>query len=442
MLACAALIASPVVAVLPVASASARADSAPTVPPDAASAADESAALEIAEAYGHAVSVDSETTPTSIVSAQSDGSFQLVSDSLPVRVQDSGRWLPVDTALSPDAGWLAPAVAAAPVKFSAGGTQTLAQVEAPGGSWISESWPYGQLPAPDVSGSAATYPDVLPGVDLRLTATPAGMSEVLVVKSAQAAANPQLQDLQLTIDGASSLAAGSADSTIAKAPDGTSAVSASPLWWDSTQAGSGPVGPGGDGGLKPVKDSVSGDTVSLDLSGLTASDVKFPAYVDPDWTTAGSPFWFTDAAYPTQSYLNGQYSTGTQSVGAATDSTGSYRSDAFWQMSLSGVAGSTVSEAVFNTTQEYASTCSPTAIDVRAYGPKTAGFTWNQEQSYGSSAWGAVLQSQNPNYGCPGVAAHTVGWAVTSAVATAVTNGASSIQLGLTAHDELVKLSV
>lgn len=430
---CVALVASLSVTVLP--APSAHADSSSSAPADAPSAPDESTALQIAQRYGHAVSVDPETTDTSIVSAQPDGSFQLEADSLPVRVQQSGRWVPVDTSLSVDAGWLAPAAAAAPVKFSDGGSQTLAQVEAPGGSWISESWPYGELPQPTVSGSSATYPDVLPGVDLRLAATASGMSEVLVVKSKDALSDPQLPDLQLAIHGASSVSAGAQDSTVAKAPDGTSAVSASPQWWDSAHAGSGPAGPGGDAGLKPVDDSISGGTVSLNLAPLSAPGVTFPAYVDPDWTTTGSPFWFTDAAYPDQSYLNGQYSSGTQSVGAATDSTGSYRSDAFWQMSLSAVAGATVSEAVFNTTQVYAGTCSPTAIDIHAYGEKTAGFTWNQEQSYGASAWGGVLQSQNPNYGCPGVASHTVGWTVTSAVAPAVARGAGSIQLGLTADD-------
>ena len=34
------------------------------------------------------------------------------------------------------------------------------------------------------------YAEVLPGVDLRLTATTEGYREVLVVKSAEAAANP------------------------------------------------------------------------------------------------------------------------------------------------------------------------------------------------------------------------------------------------------------
>jgi hypothetical protein len=312
----------------------------------------------------------------------------------------------------------------------------MAQVQTSTGSWVSESWPYGDLPVPTLSGSSALYADVLPDVDLQLTATPAGMAEVLVVKSAQAAADPRLQTVKLTVAGQSSLSEDAQDSTVAKVADGSAVVSASPQWWDSRNAGSSTRGPGGVGGLQPVDDSLSGSAITMDLSALSDPDVVFPAYVDPDWTPTGSPYWFTDAAYPNQSYLNGQYSTGTQSVGGASDSSHTYHSDAFWQFSLTGVpSGAKVMTANLSTTQEYSATCSPSAIEVRAYGPETAGFTWSQEQSYGSGKWGAVLATTNYNYGCSGVAAHSVGWTVTSAVASAVTSKASSIQLGISAVD-------
>lgn len=45
-------------------------------------------------------------------------------------------------------------------------------------------------------GDTATYRDVLPGVDLRVTAQALGFSEVLVVRTRQAAADPRLARLR------------------------------------------------------------------------------------------------------------------------------------------------------------------------------------------------------------------------------------------------------
>lgn len=57
---------------------------------------------------------------------------------------------------------------------------------------VSVSWPYGPLPAPSPSIATATYANVLPGVNLLMTAQPAGVDAVPQVTSAAAAANPEL----------------------------------------------------------------------------------------------------------------------------------------------------------------------------------------------------------------------------------------------------------
>ncbi|MDN3056119.1 hypothetical protein PH213_16505 [Streptomyces sp. SRF1] len=62
------------------------------------------------------------------------------------------------------------------------------------------SWP-GKPPEPRLDGSTATYPDVLDGVDLQLTATAEGYRQVLVVRTAQAAANPDLEQIKLSVSG-------------------------------------------------------------------------------------------------------------------------------------------------------------------------------------------------------------------------------------------------
>lgn len=51
------------------------------------------------------------------------------------------------------------------------------------------------LPAPVLSGDTAAYSEVLPGVDLTVKAAVEGYTENLVIKTPEAAKNPQLHDV-------------------------------------------------------------------------------------------------------------------------------------------------------------------------------------------------------------------------------------------------------
>ncbi|MEG3628645.1 LamG domain-containing protein [Streptomyces poriticola] len=78
--------------------------------------------------------------------------------------------------------------------FSGGGDEDpLARIEDEGRS-LALDWP-GKLPVPTLDGPSATYPDVLPDVDLKLTATPESFQHVLVVKTPEAAASQDLEKL-------------------------------------------------------------------------------------------------------------------------------------------------------------------------------------------------------------------------------------------------------
>lgn len=66
------------------------------------------------------------------------------------------------------------------------------------GRELALTWP-DALPAPVLSGATATYRDVLPGVDLRMEAQETGYTQLLVVNSAEAAANPKLSELRLKL---------------------------------------------------------------------------------------------------------------------------------------------------------------------------------------------------------------------------------------------------
>ncbi|GAB3615049.1 LamG-like jellyroll fold domain-containing protein [Humibacter ginsengisoli] len=397
---------------------------------DASSAGSEADASAIARAHNHVVVVDSETTPTSQISALPNGSFQYEADSVPVRVKRNGAWGKIDTALTrlSDGLW-APTASAAQVRFGSGGSNVLDKVQTAGGDWVTETWPYGNLPTPSVSGSTATYADVLPGVDVRLTATASGMSDVLVIDSATAASNPKLQSLSLPVSGAT-MAAGTADTAKARAADGSAVVSASPLWWDSSD-GSSAKGPHGDAPVRPLQHSTDAHGVTMNIaSTIAAAKPMYPVFVDPDWSTGANAYWFTDAAYPNQSYLNGNYADGIQAVGVYDP----YRSDMFWQFPMGAVAYKHILSAVVDTTQVWAGTCSLSPISVHLYGnngPQPVGFTWNQEQSWSGQWWGAE-DDQNPTAGCPGQGAGAVGWNVTPGVALYAEYADPNIQFGWT----------
>jgi hypothetical protein len=163
-----------------------------------AQAADEaavSAASARAKSSGKPVTVAALTTGTSLTAADPDGQLTYTENVLPVRVRQHGSWVPVSTSLKRDGdGLLAPAaVPGDSVTFSDGGAGTLAEIAA-GGTSLSVSWP-GTVPVPVVSGSSAEYGNILPGVNLILSATSAqagGFSSVIEVMSATAARNPEL----------------------------------------------------------------------------------------------------------------------------------------------------------------------------------------------------------------------------------------------------------
>jgi hypothetical protein len=154
-----------------------------------------------ARSTGRAVPVSSLTTQTTTVTAEPRGDFLLKESVLPVRVRQAGRWVPVSTSLRRSGGMLAAsAVPDDNVRISDGGSGPLVTVGT-GAHAVSLWWPKA-LPRPAVSGSAADFRGVVPGVDLIVTATSAlagGVSLALEVHSAAAARDPALAHLALRV---------------------------------------------------------------------------------------------------------------------------------------------------------------------------------------------------------------------------------------------------
>ncbi|MFJ1635702.1 hypothetical protein ACIOHW_36955 [Streptomyces anulatus] len=116
----------------------------------------------------------------------------------PIRTRVKGVWQPVETDLVRSAdGSVTPKAATVGLSFSGGGSEPLVRM-AKAGRELALSWP-DELPEPELDGPQATYRNVLPDVDLRMEAQEDGFTQLLVVNSAEAAANEKLSELRLKL---------------------------------------------------------------------------------------------------------------------------------------------------------------------------------------------------------------------------------------------------
>lgn len=393
------------------------------------------AALQRAVASGSPVVVDELTTPTELTMALPDGRMRREVSTRPVRVAQGGAWVPVDTDLVAVGDWWVPVASAAPVRFSRGGSELIAQTRTVSGEWVSESSMFGVLPAPVIEGDTATYPEVMPGVDLKLVATKTGMASIYVVKSEAAAKSSGLASLQIAVDGAE-LTSPDQGRVAATADDGSSLIAAQPLWWDSSGGGTYRE-PGEEAPPAPVSHRVAEDQLTMDVGSSVAQaetgnakDLVYPIFVDPDWSIGMSDAWYTDAAYPNASYLTA----GASDV-LRVGNYAQYRSDMFFEFPLD-LAGSDVLYAVLDTTQVATAACPPGWISSHYVTIFTPGYTWDQEQAWKQSGdmwWSGTIDSQQ-GAGC-GAGPTPLGWTMTDEVAAIVDTGAEWVHFGFTGED-------
>ncbi|MDQ2958526.1 MAG: hypothetical protein M3Y42_16395 [Actinomycetota bacterium] len=268
--------------------------------PATAPAGSEQAASAQAATTGTSVEVTDELSETTDVQANPDGTFTMTSTRVPVRVNRNGNWIPVDTSLTQNAdGTLSPAATVEPLRFSGGGSGPLLIV---GGTSqnVAFSWP-SPLPSPSLAGDTATYANVLPGVDLQLTALADSYREILVVHDAVAAANPALAQLRLAASATGLQLRPSADGGLS-ATDGTGTEvlhGSAPIMWDShinPEVGPAPAAddPGSGqvnrlGGQLPSLNGLaqtarSTFTLLPPAGALTGANVSYPLYIDPGMT--------------------------------------------------------------------------------------------------------------------------------------------------------------
>ncbi len=267
--------------------------------------------------------------------ANPDGTYTLTQSTTPQRARaEDGSWQSIDTTLEwRTDGTVGPKAAVVDLSFSGGGSgKDMIRLAGSRGA-IELGWP-DALPKPVLDGPMATYPEVYTGVDLQLTATAEGFREVLVVKSAEAAANPELQRISLSAQGDGlTIVPGAGGGLRALDGDGN-AVFAGPagVMWDSA----------GDAGVQPqlLRTAEAGEpTEGMDESAEGAGDPTQPEAGD---ATAVLPVQVADGSVsvvPDQALLRGKdtvypvYIDPPIGVGASEKSVISSDGDRWWQFS-------------------------------------------------------------------------------------------------------------
>ena len=261
-------------------------------------APDTESAVRAAVAQKTPVRVADMTTPTRLVDAQPDGTMTATLHAYPQRVSRDGRWVNIDTTLvrRPD-GTVAPRAVEVDLVLSGGGAKTPLLRYGREGKSIALTWP-GKLPEPVLSGATATYPEVLPGVDLRMRAEVDGYSQHLVVKDARAAKQPALRRIRLGLSTQDvKLTATRKGGLEARTAKGTVAFSAPPSrMWDS--------------GAKSARVGVALTPASLTLTPdralLRDPKARFPVIIDPAMNDPFRTGWTkVFSGYPEQEYWQG-----------------------------------------------------------------------------------------------------------------------------------------
>lgn len=274
-----------------------------------AEAADSAAASAVAQRCGTRVEVLAARSATEQVFLNPDGTSTVEIAAYPQRAKKrDGSWSSLDASLEANAdGTLSPVASTLDMKLSGGGDANLLSSPA-----LTLRWP-GRLPRPVVQGATATYAEVLPGVDLVVTALETGFSEVLVVKDRAAARH--LGKVEFGTALGKGMRWDDSDGVLRVVGESGTVVLAAPapLMWDSGQLPRG-LGEGnrpsdlkapGDGAkTAPIGVKAAGGRLTLtpDASLLADPAAKFPLYVDPTLTYVGWTM-INDGA-PTQSYWN------------------------------------------------------------------------------------------------------------------------------------------
>lgn len=374
-------------------------------------AVDAASAERIAKQSGKSIVIGSETTETSEVKANPDGSRTLVSHVQPVRVKQNGAWAAVDLTIVPQPdGSLAPKAAPVTMSFTPGGPGSAKSPVArlvKGEAEVGFGWD-ADLPPAQLSGQVVTYPEVLPGVDLEVRVALTGFAQNLVVKTAEAARNPKLQKVTFKSHtkntrigkaaspaglSAKSAAAPTAGGLVVTGADGNQVFGgdASQMWDSSESARRAVMGV-----------EVGADTVSItpDQAFLADPNTTYPVRLDPDYycTTCSKshhvvvqspPEWADAHNYDRTDGQLGDLKAGYLNASSLGSSVAGV-SRTYIQMHTTAIAGKWIKSATMKTKVINSYSCSPTPTELWLTGPVDWNTTWNRQTN-----WDKLLSENN-----------------------------------------------
>ncbi|MFJ9537081.1 LamG-like jellyroll fold domain-containing protein [Streptomyces sp. NPDC101225] len=299
--------------------------------------------------------------------------------------------------------------------FSGGGdTAPLARIADQGES-LELAWP-GTLPTPELDGSSALYADVLPGVDLKVTATPQSFQPVFVVKTPKAAAGGELKKLSFGLKARGLAVRQGPDGNLAAVDGSGRTVFKSPpaRMWDSAgragtqgqlaavrsaagdevaepsdpseaaSSGSG-IEPGQGDAVARMDVDVTRDSLSVvpDARMLTKTDTSaFPLFIDPTvtWGESERTLLRSDG-YESYGWGNGDDG---QGKGAGKCGTWSgyycgpgYVQKLYYEFSPASLKGKKVLDATFRVTEPWAFQCDPRWVDLVRTNNISSSTTWS-----------------------------------------------------------------
>lgn len=401
----------------------------------------------------------SQRSENSQVYVNPDGTYTQDVYATAQRVRQGNALVGIDPTLQPGAdGRLTTKATAVGLEFSGGGSGPLATITRDGRS-VSLTWPGGALPAPVASGDSATYPEVLPGVDLKVRAGVSGFGELLVVKSAQAAANPALANIkfQVATDGVT-LSTDAGGNLKAVNPAGQEVFTAPmPLMWDSStpaetspaaqgvraaQEAEGPTAPadefepgtGAQQGAVPIEVAPGSMTLTPDQTLLQGAGVTYPVYIDPTIGGSREAWTIVDKAYPTGTFYKGSGwgSSGTTEarVGHENDTGGTARS--FFQMDSNNLwnTNKSITKSTFRIKNTWSWSCADRTVEMWLTDPISSSTSWNNQPT-----WTTKLSTSTHSYGYTGCAAANQAYDVTAAAKKAATGKKPNITLGMRVPD-------
>ncbi|WP_285543623.1 ricin-type beta-trefoil lectin domain protein [Streptomyces lavendulae] len=376
------------------------------------------------------------------MTANPDGTLGLTRSVVPLRTRRGNGWADLDpTLVRGDDGVLRPKATAGALTLSAGGSGPLATLDQDGKRLVL-SWPE-PLPDPVVDGRNAVYREVAPGTDLKVAADEGGgISQVLVVKSAEAARHPKLLKLTMglkgegvtvsTDDHGNLMAADGAGRTVFQAPAPTmwdsssgltptpaaahvetsrsvkSATEDPPPAPDAAKPASDSDGPGDRARVTRLQTDLGKDSVALtpDRTFLTDPSTTYPVYIDPAWqpTNRGTQHWaWVQEAYPSEVHYDDYGDTYDPGAGYQHWRSRIGLERYYVQVDTGDLRDKSIKKASFFATQSYAAdaTCSRTYnVDLHSTEPLLPNITWNtQPRDWEVLRTTAINSAGGP--GCP-----------------------------------------